>query len=71
MLLSLKNVKDGEICLCARYRFNFIIVARNIANKHFSLKKAHDPGLYKHLELSCTVHVESRGDLRLYFFVDM
>ena len=37
--LSLKNVKDGEICPCAKFRFNYIFVARNIANKHFSLKK--------------------------------
>ena len=49
MALSLKNVKDGEISLCAKFRFNVIIVARNIANKHFSLKKAPDLGL-KHLE---------------------
>ena len=45
MPLPLKNVKDGEICPCAKFRLNVIIVARNIANKHFSLKKAPDPGL--------------------------
>ena len=39
MSLSLKNVKDSEICPCAKFRFNYIFVARNIANKHFSLKK--------------------------------
>ena len=51
MPLSLKkNVKDSEICPCAKFRFNFIFVARNIANQHFSLKKAPDPGL-KHLEI--------------------
>ena len=49
MLLSLKNVKDSESCPCAKFRFNYVFVARNIANKHFSLKKAPDPGL-KHLE---------------------
>ena len=49
MPLLLKNVKDSEICPCAKFRFNYIFVARNIANKHFSLKKAPDPGL-KHLE---------------------
>ena len=49
MPLSLKHVKDSEICPCAKFRFNYIFVARNIANKHFSLKKAPDPGL-KHLE---------------------
>ena len=50
MLFLLKNVKDSEICPCAKFRFNFIIIARNIANTNFSLKKALDPGL-KHLEL--------------------
>ena len=43
--ISLKNVKGGEICPCAKFRFNVIIVARNNANKYFSLKKAPDPGL--------------------------
>ena len=51
MPLSLKNVKDSEICPRAKFRFNYIFVARNIANKHFSLKKAPDPGL-KHLKVS-------------------
>ena len=46
MALSLKNVEDSEICLCAKFRFNVIIVARNIAKKHFSLKKAPDPVLF-------------------------
>ena len=32
---SLKNVKDGEVFPCAKFRFNFTIVARNIANRHF------------------------------------
>ena len=45
----LQNVKDSEICPCAKFRFYYIFVARNIANKHFSLKKAPDPSL-KHLE---------------------
>ena len=44
-----KNVKDGENCPCAKFRFNFIIVARNVANKHFSLKKVPDSDL-KHFE---------------------
>ena len=48
MPLSLKNVKDSEICPRAKFRFNYIFVSRNIANKHFSLKKAPDPGL-KHV----------------------
>ena len=55
MPLSLKNVKDGEICSCAKFRFNVIIVARNIANKHFSLKKAPDPGL-KVIPQYCIAH---------------
>ena len=46
-----KNVKDSEICPCAKFRFKYIFVARNIANKHFSLKKAPDPGV-KHLEFA-------------------
>ena len=37
--LSLKNVKESEICPCVKFRFNYIFVVRNIANKHFSLKK--------------------------------
>ena len=49
MPLSLKTVKYSEICPCAKFRFNYIFVGRNIANKHFSLKKAPDPGL-KQLE---------------------
>ena len=40
MPLSLKNVKDSEICPCAKFRFNYILVARNFASKHFSLKKS-------------------------------
>ena len=39
MPLSLKNVKGSEICPCAKFRFNYIFVARNIANKHFPWKK--------------------------------
>ena len=35
---------------CAKFRLNVIIVATNIASKHFSLKKAPGPGL-KHLEM--------------------
>ena len=42
MSLSLKNVKDGEIYPCAKFRFNFVIVVRNIAKQHFSLKKVLD-----------------------------
>ena len=38
----MKSVHVPKFC------FNYIFVARNIANKHFSLKKAPDPGL-KHL----------------------
>ena len=34
------SLKDGEICPCAEYRFNFIIVAKSIATKHFPLNKA-------------------------------
>ena len=58
-LLSVKNIKGGEICPYAKFRFNFIIVARNITDKHFSsgqknktttTKTRPDPGL-KYLEL--------------------
>ena len=34
------SFKDGEICPCALFHFNFIIVAKSIANKHSPLNKA-------------------------------
>ena len=62
MPLSLKHVKDGEICPCAKFCFNFIVVTRNIANKQFSLKKALDPGL-KHLEISISLSLKVKQKL--------
>ena len=49
--VTIQNAIVTEICPCAKFRFNYIFVARNIAKKHFSLKIAPDPGL-KHLKVS-------------------
>ena len=48
--LLLKNVREVKSDPCAKFCLNVIIVATNIASKHFSLKKAPGPGL-KHLEM--------------------
>ena len=69
MPLWLENVKDGEICLCAKFRFNVIIVARNIADKKFSLKKAPDPGL-KHLENHKNVRLKTFNKILMRYLSD-
>ena len=64
MPLSLKDVKHSEICPCAKFRFTYIFVARNIANKHFFLKKAPDPGL-KHLEPALPISLQTLASVFL------